>query len=246
MINVELFRCPVQEPWIITQTYQEHLEYAKEHPEIVYNGGIDLFSEYRDIRAAFDGTVEKVAFQENGYGNYIKLRHAWGFSLYAHLERVYINVGNKIPAGTKIGLMGSTGNSTGTHLHFEMRDLKEKVLDPTEFFVRNSKILNACSPLTVLSAPDGGNLRKSPMGDYITTIPHGTVGRILDGPVYRYGLACYEVEFPVRGWMADADAYGTRILDDYGELFPGSSAEEQNIGNVQDGGSNPSRESQEE
>ncbi len=225
MINIELFRCPVRAPYVITQTYQEHLEYAAEHPEIIYNGGIDLYADDHDIRAAFDGTVEKVAFQANGYGNYIKLRHAWGFSLYAHLERIYVNVGNKIPAGTKIGLMGSTGFSTGTHLHFEMRDLKEKVLDPSEFFAttpwgqshEGTVPVNACSPLTVLSAPDGGNLRKTPGGEYITTIPCGTVGRIIDGPVYKYGLACYEVEFPVRGWMADADAYGTQILADYGE-----------------------------
>ena len=225
MINVELFRCPVRAPYVITQTYKEHLEYAAEHPEIVYNGGIDLYADDHDIRAAFDGTCEKVAFQENGYGNYIKLRHAWGFSLYAHLERIYINVGDKIPAGTKIGLMGSTGFSTGTHLHFEMRDPQEKVLDPTEFFATtpsgqsNEGTVpdNAHSPLSVLVAPSGGNLRKTPMGEYITTVPRGTVGRIIDGPVYKYGLACYEVEFPVRGWMADADQYGTQILADYGE-----------------------------
>ena len=216
MVNIELFKTPVATPYVITQSYEEHLQYAKEHPELVYNGGIDLYADDHDIRAAFDGSVEKVAFQREGYGNYIKLRHAWGFSLYAHLERVYVNVGNRVTAGTSIGLMGNTGNSTGTHLHFEMRDLTERVLDPSEFFDTGNH-LNAHSALTVLSAPDGGNLRKKPMGEYITTIPHGTVGRIIDGPVYRYGLACYEVEFPVRGWIADADMYGTKILEDYGE-----------------------------
>ena len=215
MVNVELFKNPVIKPYVITQSYEEHLQYAKEHPGIVYNGGIDLYADNHDIRAAFDGTIEKVAFQAGGYGNYIKIRHNWGFSLYAHLEWVCVNVGNRVPAGTVIGKMGNTGNSTGTHLHFEMRDLTDRVLDPSEFFVTDTQ-LNAHSPLTVLSAPGGGNLRKSPMGEYITTIPAGTVGKILDGPVYRYGLACYEVEFPVRGWMAEADRYGTQILEDYG------------------------------
>ncbi|MBQ6507951.1 MAG: M23 family metallopeptidase [Flexilinea sp.] len=215
MIEVELFRCPVSTPYIITQTYKEHLEYAAAHPKIVYNGGIDLFSDDVTIRAAFDGTCEKVAYEAGGYGNYIKLKHAWGYSLYAHLERVCINVGDKTPAGMKIGEMGSTGFSTGRHLHFEIRDLTNVVKDPSEFFEQIP--VNAHSPLTVLSAPAGGNLRKTPMGDFLIRIPCGTVGRIIDGPVFRYGLACYEVEFPVRGWMADADQYGTKILQDYGE-----------------------------
>ena len=215
MVNVELFKTPVSVPYIVTQTYQEHLDYAKQHPEMDYNGGIDLYSEDYSIRAAFDGIVDKVAYQSGGYGNYVKLRHNWGYSLYAHLDRVCINVGNSVTAGTIIGIMGSTGNSTGTHLHFEMRNLNEKVLDPTEFFQMAAEPVNAHSALTVLCAPSGGNLRKTPAGDYITTIPHGTVGKILGGPVYRYGLVCYEVEFPVRGWMAEKDSYGTKILADY-------------------------------
>ena len=212
---IELFKCPVGAPYVITQTYQEHVDYAKEHPEISYNGGIDLYSDDRTIRAAFDGTVDLVAFQANGYGNYIKLKHAWGYSLYAHLSRICVNVGEKMTAGTKIGEMGNTGFSTGTHLHFEMRDLTGKVLDPSEFFIEQAPI-NACSPLSVISAPDGGNLRKNPMGEYITTIPNGTVVKVLDGPVYKYGLACYEIEVPVRGWVAETDHYGTKILSDYG------------------------------
>lgn len=229
---IELFKCPVAEPYVITQSYEEHLQYAKEHPEIVYNGGIDLYSDDRRIRAAFTGTVEKVSFQAYGYGNYVKLRHNFGFSLYAHMEVISVNVGEKIPAGTFLGLMGTTGFSTGIHLHFEIRDLTNTVIDPSEFFV-NDTMINACSPLTAIAAPAGGNLRKTPMGDLITTIPNGTQGRIISGPVYRFGLACYEVEFPVRGWMAESDSYGTKILS-------GSSAEEQVIGNNQDGGSNPS------
>ena len=215
MVNVELFKVPVTAPYIITQTYQEHLEYAKEHPEIFYNGGIDLYSDDLTVRAAFDGVVEKIAYQAGGYGNYIRLKHVWGYSLYAHLDRVCVNLDNRVTVGMKIGEMGSTGFSTGRHLHFEMRDLTNTVIDPSEFFVQAP--INAHSPLSVISAPAGGNLRKNPMGEYITTIPSGTVVKVLDGPVYKYGLACYEVEVPVRGWMAEADHEGTRILSDYGE-----------------------------
>lgn len=215
MVNVELFKVPVMAPYIITQTYQEHLDYAKEHPETSYNGGIDLYSDDLTVRSAFDGIVEKVAYQAGGYGNYVRLLHHWGYTLYAHLDRVCCNLDNRVTAGMKIGEMGNTGFSTGRHLHFEMRDLNEKVLDPTEFFT--AEPINAHSPLSVISAPAGGNLRKDPMGEKITTIPAGTVVKVIDGPVYRYGLACYEIEAPVRGWMAEADHYGTKILSDYGE-----------------------------
>ena len=209
------FISPVIPPYVITQTYQEHLDYAAAHPNLAYNGGIDLYSNERSIRSAFPGTVEKVAFQAGGYGNYVKIRHSWGFSLYAHLAQVFAGVGNLVNAGTEIGLMGSTGFSTGVHLHFELRDLKENVLDPTDFFETATAISHE-SRLVKLSAECGGNLRKTPLGDYLLTIQRGTVGKILDGPIYKGGLPCYKVEFPVTGWIAERDKYGNRILEDYG------------------------------
>ena len=214
----EGFVCPVIKPYTITQTYAEHLEYAAAHPERVYNGGIDLVSDYYSILAAWEGKVEKIAYQSGGYGNYIKLRHNWGgFSLYAHLNQTTVHIGDIVPAGGCIGLMGSTGFSTGRHLHFEIRDLSEKVLDPTALFEpEETTEHNACSPLTRLAAESGGNLREYPLGKYIVTIPYGTIGKILDGPVFRDGLPCYQVEFPVTGWIAERDHFGTMILEDYG------------------------------
>lgn len=210
------FTLPIIPPFVITQTYKEHLEYAAAHPGIAYNGGIDLYSDDRTIRAAFGGKVEKVAYQAGGYGNYIKLRHSWGFSLYAHMERIYAHVDNLVDSGTSIGLMGSTGFSTGIHLHFELRDLTEKVLDPTEYFETPTTIETDCRHVLLVSGV-GGNLRKTPLGEFITTIPHGTVGKIIDGPVYRNGLPCYQVEFPITGWIAERDDYGNKILEDYGD-----------------------------
>ena len=56
------------------------------------------------------------------------------------------------------------------------------------------------------------NPRRVPMGDLITTIPAGTVGKVLEGPVEKFGYMCYKVEFPVTGWIAERDFYGTWII----------------------------------
>ncbi|MEX3100374.1 MULTISPECIES: M23 family metallopeptidase [unclassified Streptomyces] len=78
------------------------------------------------VVAAHSGTVVKAgpggAGDGSAYGNAIVIRHSSGvYSQYAHLSRVGVKVGQKVSTGQKIGLSGSTGNSTGPHLHFEIR-----------------------------------------------------------------------------------------------------------------------------
>jgi murein DD-endopeptidase MepM/ murein hydrolase activator NlpD len=73
--------------------------------------------------AAADGTVT-VALDRlgkgNGYGDYVVLRHPDGTeTVYAHLEAVLVSTFRQVKAGQVIGLVGSTGNSSGPHLHFE-------------------------------------------------------------------------------------------------------------------------------
>lgn len=74
------------------------------------------------ILAAADGTVEKVGNDPNGYGIYVKLKHAEGYhTLYGHLREYVYGIGDTIVAGQLIGYSNNTGNSTGSHLHFEIR-----------------------------------------------------------------------------------------------------------------------------
>jgi len=76
------------------------------------------------IRAAASGEVivSKASGWNGGYGNYIVIRHGTGSqTLYAHLSRNSVGVGAFVAAGEVIGAMGTTGRSTGTHLHFEVR-----------------------------------------------------------------------------------------------------------------------------
>jgi murein DD-endopeptidase MepM/ murein hydrolase activator NlpD len=87
--------------------------------------GIDFGAGYGDpIRAVGDGVVIGAGYlgEESGYGQITLIRHANGFvSAYAHQSRMFVQAGDRVSAGQLIGLVGSTGNSTGPHLHFEIR-----------------------------------------------------------------------------------------------------------------------------
>ena len=73
------------------------------------------------VRTVGDGIVE-FAGQQNGYGNVVQVKHNNARStLYAHLSRIDVTMGQRIEQGQRIGAVGSTGWSTGPHLHFEFR-----------------------------------------------------------------------------------------------------------------------------
>jgi murein DD-endopeptidase MepM/ murein hydrolase activator NlpD len=74
------------------------------------------------IKAADSGYVVESGWSDDGYGNYVVIDHRNGFqTLYAHLSRIFVNAGNSVGKGAVIGAMGSSGRSTGPHLHFEVR-----------------------------------------------------------------------------------------------------------------------------
>lgn len=89
------------------------------------NNGVDIASSIgTPIFAAADGTVilAKDYGWNGGYGNYIVIKHGNGTqTLYGHLSAVKVSAGDRVTQGQTIGNMGSTGNSTGSHLHFEVR-----------------------------------------------------------------------------------------------------------------------------
>lgn len=85
--------------------------------------GIDIAFTPKDapIKAALPGKVVKVKYDANGYGHYVVIHHGAHATLYAHLrEKPYVSLGQQVQAGTIIGRQGSTGKSTGPHLHFEL------------------------------------------------------------------------------------------------------------------------------
>lgn len=86
-----------------------------------------------DVRAASDGVVTQVGFLGGyeGYGSIVHVRHRYGYStLYAHLSRPLVHVGEHVWQGQRIGVAGCTGWCTGTHLHFELR-YHDTPIDPS-------------------------------------------------------------------------------------------------------------------
>ena len=92
--------------------------------------GIDIAASYGDsIRAAAEGVVQSVGWI-SGYGLAVVIRHAAGYrTLYAHTQKVLVKVGAQVEQGQIIATVGSTGHSTGPHLHFEVR-LNGRTMDP--------------------------------------------------------------------------------------------------------------------
>lgn len=88
-----------------------------------WHGGVDYASPYgTPVKAAATGTVSHQARLASSYGHHIWLQHSDSWrTLYAHLSAILTRVGQAVSAGQVIGRVGSTGNSTGPHLHFEAR-----------------------------------------------------------------------------------------------------------------------------
>lgn len=89
-----------------------------------YHPGIDIANRGGPANVASDGGVVVVAgWVDNfGFGNRVVINHGNGYqTTYAHLSNIYVTIGQKVSRGETIGRMGSTGRSTGTHTHFEIR-----------------------------------------------------------------------------------------------------------------------------
>jgi murein DD-endopeptidase MepM/ murein hydrolase activator NlpD len=98
------------------------------------HAGLDIAApEGTPIVAADDGEVLKAYWNQEGYGGLVIIGHPSGYETwYGHLDRFVVDKGDKVKRGERIALMGSTGYSTGAHLHFEVRQ-DGQLVDPLKF-----------------------------------------------------------------------------------------------------------------
>lgn len=143
--------------------------------------GIDIDLEVWDtVRAAFSGVV-RFADTYQGYGRLVVIRHYNGLeTYYAHLHRIKVKVGQTIEGGTLIGLGGSSGRSTGSHLHFECR-FKGIPIDPLAIIdFENQQLYND----TIIVHKTTSGFACFPMGATFYTVKKGDC---LSGIADTYG-----------------------------------------------------------
>lgn len=102
---------------------------------VKFHPGLDFSApQGTPIYATADGTVQTAGNLGNGYGNHIVIQHGYSYStLYGHMSRIKAKRGQRVKRGEVIGYVGSTGKSTGSHLHYEVFKGRKR-LDPIYFF----------------------------------------------------------------------------------------------------------------
>ena len=115
----------------------------KKHPILkirTMHKGVDMSTDYGvPVYATGDGVVEKVDMgkRRRGYGRQILIDHKFGYKTrYAHLQKMFVKPGEKVQRGQLIGEVGSTGGSTGPHLHYEVI-YRSRNVNPVNYFNRN-------------------------------------------------------------------------------------------------------------
>ncbi len=118
---------PTEAGWSISSTFGE----SGGSWSSGYHTGLDFAQPYgADVYAAKDGVVVEAGWG-GAYGNTIVIEHSDGTrTMYNHLQEINVSVGQTVSAGETIGAVGSTGNSSGPHLHFEVIDPSGQQIDP--------------------------------------------------------------------------------------------------------------------
>lgn len=120
------YRQPFKGEYPITQGYGESITSA-------FHTGIDYGCPMgTPILASAEGRVVYAAWDRTGYGNFVIVQHTACATCYAHLSDISVKVGQTVHQGELLGHSGTSGNSTGPHLHFEARDRNNQAFDPVK------------------------------------------------------------------------------------------------------------------
>ena len=169
------------------------------------------------VLAAADGSVTTVGFEAGGFGNYVVITHPDGSeSFYCHLQTVMVRRGDNIYTGISVGQSGSTGKSTGPHLHFEYR-INGKPVNPEPFLASTPTVkpeIDADGDGLIITIVDIANIRDTPNGKLIGTLSKGTILKLTGDEKTENNLEWVEVNHNEPFWIAKADSFGTQMLGD--------------------------------
>jgi murein DD-endopeptidase MepM/ murein hydrolase activator NlpD len=161
--------------------------------DTAFHRGVDIDLNRGDtVRCAFMGMV-RFAGKDGGYGNVIIVRHYNGLeTVYAHLWKIKVKPGDIVNSGQLLGLGGSTGHSTGTHLHFETR-FRGIAIDPAYFIDYQTHLLRA-EHVCLIRTKQGYAVR--PVGTEFHTVVRGdNITKIAQ----HYGITVKELK-EYNGW----------------------------------------------
>lgn len=164
---------PVDTGFFITNPFNSPRSYANGRHE-----GIDIRAIQAgkpvDVVAAQRGVIDRIRKGSTGYGNYVRIRHDWPdgttwVTWYAHLSAFHptLAVGQEVEIGHRLGVAGTTGNSTAVHLHLTLQHLGHglsgyvvpDVVDPTRFFTDVTRpLIDELTFLADVTVPDGAML----------------------------------------------------------------------------------------
>lgn len=132
------------------------------HAGAAMHPGIDLAGSYgTPIYATADGTVLRAGWNSGGYGNLVEIDHGRGITTrYGHMSAILVSAGDHITRGQQIGRMGSTGRSTGNHLHYEVR-IDGRAVNPIPFMKSTDYVLAmqhraGAASMDAIGGPTGG------------------------------------------------------------------------------------------
>lgn len=101
---------------------------------VKHHNGIDIASSVKPVIATASGRVKRIGF-DKGLGNFIVIDHENTYeTTYAHLSKIIVFENNYVDLGEQIGMVGSSGNATGNHIHYEVRKNK-RILNPTPYLL---------------------------------------------------------------------------------------------------------------
>jgi murein DD-endopeptidase MepM/ murein hydrolase activator NlpD len=162
-----------------------------------WHTGLDLDLETGDpVYSAFDGVVRVVGWAGDGYGRYVLVRHYNGLeTLYGHLSKPLVESGQLVKAGDQLGLGGSTGRSSGPHLHFETR-YEGNPFSPLNLYTFPENALLSDHYLLTSSAWD--YLRGGRSADFKPVFKRTVLYRVQSGETIssvasRYGMSVSEL-----------------------------------------------------